>query len=1118
MIFIKKKPPICVALKKFLLVLKLTVFTTIVFTFNVSATVYSQDKKLSLNITNTSIKEVLHQIESKTEFRFIYENDGTVNLDKKISIQVTNQSVESILDQIFSEGNINYLITENNLILINPKLAVNNSASEQSQQQSITIKGTVLDKENDPLAGASVIVKGTKAGTAADANGQYSIQVSDKNAILSFSYLGYTSQEVKVGDRHVVDVILLENLSELDEVVVIGYGVMKKIDLTGSVASANIEAFRESPNVSIVQSLQGSVPGLNVGQVREAGADPSITIRGQNSFSGDQAPLIVVDGIIYNAGIMNLNPADVKSIDILKDASSASIYGSRAANGVILVTTFSGEKTEVGKPIFNYSTSYAVQTPTNRLKPLKRNQWIARVRDAVWERAYLENSGYTEYNPDFDVTSIWVSEENKQGFRNGTDFDWWDAATQTGHTMNHHLSISGKNDWTTYYISSGITEQLGYIMNDGYTRWTGKINLENKILDWFKVGIQSNIASGNYDGMTPNMGDVMRMSPVTVPYDAEGNLIRQPMGQNVLNPFQPTEIDDYNRKMNLFGNLYADINVPFIKGLSYRMNYSHSYSMDKRFQTDPNAQNYQGSVKKYNASSYTWSLDHILTYDRTFNKIHKAQVTLVQGREDSEAESTDATNSVFTNLDLGYNKIEVGANPKVSSTAWDETSLYYMGRLHYGYKGKYLGTFTVRRDGFSGFGEGHKFAIFPSGAFAWVISEENFMQNHPLSIEYLKLRASYGETGKRTAGRYSTLARVSAETGNGYIYGDGGSVVVGQTITSMANNDLRWETTTGLNLGLDFSIIKNRISGNVEYYNTNTTNILYDRNLPIMTGFSSISANIGKIENQGVEFSINSNNIKTKNFRWDMTVNYSINRNTIKSIDGSDVDGDGKEDDHISNSLFIGKPLNVNYYYNITGIYQLGDPAIPAGKRPGQYIIQDVDESGTITADADRMIIGYKDPSYRFSLSNTFKYRNFSLFVFVNSIQGGKNYYMAQNDPGTAWGYQDATTNSNSVAWDYWTPANPNAKYAQLYYGTPVANAKYQQRSFIRLQDVSLSYQFKKSLLSKIGINNLKLYVSGKNLYTWTNWEGWDPETGQGWTGGGFPVLKAFTFGLDLSF
>lgn len=1080
----------------------------------------SQDTKLSLNITNESIKDVLHKIEDKTEFRFIYES-GSVNLDKKISINVSNQPIKVILDQIFSKENINYIITEKHLILINPATAdkTDNSAVAKSD---IFVSGTVFDESGEAAIGVSVMLKGTTTGTVTNIDGHYRIPVSGKNDVLRFAFLGYKTEEVKVGNQTTLNIHLKENLKELDELVVIGYGAMKKIDLTGAVVSANIQAFRESSNVSILQSLQGSVAGLNVGQVREAGQEPSMMIRGQNSFSSDQAPLIVVDGIIYNAGLNNINPADVKSIDILKDASSASIYGSRAANGVILISTFSGEANE-GKPILNYSTSYAFQTPSHRLKPLNREGLIARATDAVWDRAYTAESGYTERDPAFDIATVF-NPENRIGYDNGTDFDWWDAATNDyGHTMNHHVSISGKSAYSTYYISTGFTEQEGYIKEDQYTRWTGKINLENKITNWLKIGVQTNMATGNYDGMPARMDDVMRMTPFSVPYDEKGEVIRLPMGQNVRNPLEPYLDDDYNRKMNIFGNVYANIDVPYVKGLSYRVNYSHSYSSERKFRVEPWEMTYTGKAEKYNGSDYTWSLDNILTYDKTFNNIHKIQATLVSGREEAMGESSTAGNSAFTNLDLGYNKLEAGSIPKVSSNAWDETSLYYMARAHYAYKGKYLGTFTVRRDGFSGFGANRKFAVFPSAAAAWVVSEEQFMQNNPLAIDFLKLRASYGETGRRTVGRYATLAQVTSEVDrdHAYIYGDNGSMVVGQKISSMANDDLRWETTTGLNLGLDFSIINNRIRGNVEYYNTATTNIIYNRSLPYLTGITSdpsVKSNIGKINNHGIEFTINSTNIKTKDFVWDMSLNFSRNRNTIVSINGVDADGDGKEDDVIADALFIGKPLNAIYGYNILGIYQLNDPDIPSGKRPGQYIIENIDgdEIGLITAN-DRKILGYKDPSYRFSIGNTFKYKKLSLFVFLNSIQGGKEYYMAANDPGAA-ATGEATVNSGGFSWDYWTPSNPNAKYAQLYYATPVANSKYQQRSFVRLQDVSLSYQFDKSILDKIGFHDLKVYISGKNLYTWTNWEGWDPETGQGMTGNGTPVLRAFTVGFDVSF
>ena len=1079
---------------------------------SVSAAEQSADERITLRVRNMSIPEIFKRIEQSSDYRFFYRDEQLRGLGRR-SIQVKNASLESVMDRLLEGTSLTYKIDSRHIVLYSRS---SGRADAPNPDGSLSVVGCVTNASGTRLAGVTVIVaENPSKGTITGVDGTYRLDNVPPQSTLRFSFIGMKSAEVPVAGRTAVDVALEDNSIGIDDVVVVGYGTMRKSDLTGAIVSADIDAFREAPNVSIVQSLQGSVPGLNVGQVTSAGANPSITVRGQNTFDGgNTAPLLVVDGIIYKGNLVDLNPSDIKSIDVLKDASSASVYGSRAANGVILITTMTGAS-EPSKPVITYSASYSIQTPAHRLKPLNREQFLRRVRDALWDKAYLAPD-YTQYNPDFDITSAWIAPANIKGFENGTDFDWWDAATQTGHIQTHNLSIRGATDRTSYFISSGYTDQLGYIMNDKYKRWTGRINLENKILSWFKVGVQSMVAAGDYSGQTPDMSDIMRMSPLTVPRDEAGDLIRQPMDQNVPNPFEPTEIDDLNKELNLMGTVYAVVDIPYVKGLSYRVNYSHDYRISRRYTSDPNGSNYTGEASKYNATAHDWTIDNILTYERTFNDVHNVNVTLLAGREENEYENTSATGSDFSNLDLGYNKLGVATTQKVSSSAWDESSLYYMARAHYGYKGRYLGTFTVRRDGFSGFSKKNKFGVFPSAAVAWVISGENFMKNKPLSIEFLKLRASYGMTGNRTLGRYGTLAQVTAEPS--YIYGDNNLPSIGQYISSMANDDLKWETTLGLNLGVDFSILKGRISGNFEYYNTNTSNILYSINIPQMTGFASIKSNIGKIHNHGFEFSINSRNIQTRDFAWDMTVNFSLNRNWVVSILGpqNDVDGDGREDDLVASSLFIDQPLGSIYYYNILGIYQLDDDDIPAGYRPGQYRVEDLDDNDKITPDGDRKIIGYKDPSYRFSIANTFTYKNFTLRVFINSIQGGKNRYMAANTPDVD--YNDAATNCNAFAYDYWTPANPDAEYAQLYYATPTVTTVYRQRSFVRLQDVSLSYRFNRELLSKIGLRDLKLYVSGKNLYTWTNWQGWDPETGQGLTLGGSPVLRSWTFGVEIGF
>ncbi len=1095
----------CISLKKTFRKMKVTLFVILLSAVQIFANdVYSQDARFTLTKSNVTIENILSVIEDQSDYYFLY-NGKLVDVTQNVSIEIANQNLENTLNELFRNANITYKVYDRQIVL--------SPGENHTSQKSLEVTGKVTDPSGVPLPGVTVIVKGTTQGIITDADGNYSLSNVPGDATLVFSFVGMKSQEIPVAGKATIYVVMVEATFGIEEVVAIGYGTMKKSDLTGSVVSADIEAFRESPNVSIAQSLQGTVPGLNVGQVTSSGQNPSILIRGQNSFSSSNTvPLLVVDGVIFVGQLIDLNPADIESVDVLKDASSTAVYGSRAANGVILITTKRGKS---GKPVFNYTASYSIQTPTNLLNFLNREEFIEKTRDALWQTGYL-GPDYIQPNPDFDPTTSWTA-ENRAGYDSGTDFDWWDAATQTGHIQTHNLSMSGKNDRTTYFVSVGFTDQLGYIENDKYKRYSVRLNVENEILKWLKVGLQSYFTSSDYSGTSPNMTNIHRMSPLVSPYDENNELVFIPYGLNVPNPFLSREIDNLSKQLRLNANFYSIIDVPFIKGLSYRFNYSQTYRPARGFDFDPNGPNFtrSGAASKFNGTQFEWTFDNILTYVKSIRN-HNINVTLVAGREEREYESTTATANTFSNMDLGYNKLDVAENQYTTSSAWNESSLYYMGRLHYDFNKKYLATFTVRRDGFSGFSKDNKFGIFPSGAVAWVVSEENFMKGKPFSFEFLKFRVSYGVNGNRTLGRYGTLAQVAASPV--YVFGNGASPSIGQYVTSLANNSLTWETTTGLNLGIDFSLLNQRINGNIDYYNNNTENILYDINIPIITGYPSVTDNLGKIHNKGIEFAVNSVNIKTRDFSWDMGVNFSLNRNEIKSIIGLDNDGDGKEDDLVANSLFIGKPLGVVYSYEIEGMYQLGDE-IPAGYRAGHYKVKNLnpDVDNIVTPEFDRKILGYTDPSYRFGVNNAFRYKNWTLRAFINSIQGGKNYYYSQNDPSVIWGKNDAATNSNSVKYDYWTPSNPDAKYQQLFYPSKTPAARYQQRSFVRLQDVSLSYRFDQKLVKKIGFQDLQIYVSGKNLYTWTKWEGWDPETGQG-VAAGSPVLKSYTFGVDLTF
>jgi TonB-linked SusC/RagA family outer membrane protein len=943
--------------------------------------------------------------------------------------------------------------------------------------------------------------------------------------ILVFSFIGYKSVEVPVGSRTIIDIALSADAHVFDEIVVVGYGTMKKSDLTGAVANVDMEKMAELPNVSVLQSLQGSIAGLNIGQVDAAGEDPTISIRGQSTLSSsaaDNAPLIVVDGIIYRGSIIDLNTADIASVDILKDASSAAIYGSQASNGVVLITTKKGKAT--GKPIISYTGSYTFQEPAKNLVPMRAAEYEKFYNDLWWDRGRLAPD-YLQPDPNFSIIPQFKTLEIADGYRAGVDSDWWGGLTSNGHINNHNVSIRGQNERTNYFVSGGYTDVEGFMKNDTYKKYNYRINFDAQINDWFKIGAESFLASSDYSGYSLPVGVAFAYQPWAPIYDENGEYTQNPSGD--INPYTRLKTDDSDRRLNLFGNIHTDIKLPFLEGFNYRINYAQNYRTINQDRFDPLAVNFTGSGYKNTSLYYDWTFDNIFSYQRSINDLHNINLTLVYGVEERNSSFTNASAQNFVIDDLGYNRLEAGdpALNGVNSGKGRENSLYSMARASYSYNNKYLLTATVRRDGFSGFGANNKFGVFPSVAAGWAVSEEPFFQDLTSTIGYLKARASYGTTGRRGSERYATQAVVTATPS--VVFGDGGSATIGQVISSLENNDLAWETTTGLNVGVDFELFNSRILGSVEYYKNNTKDILYNINLPTMTGFTSIKTNIGKVSNHGLELTLVGKVVDNTNLKWEATGVYSRVRNEIVSILGpaNDNDGDGREDDLVSNRLFIGEPQSVIYNYEIAGMWQLADDEadiIPDGFFPGTHKITDLNGDGVYSAAGDMKILGYVDPAYRFGIANTLRYKNFSLYVFVNSIQGGKNYYMGDDSPQAEvlWYKRDQLSYSNvpSGAWDYWMPEHPNAKYRRLDQDSQYAPRVYGQRSFVRLQDVSLAYNFQPALLEKIKISNLKIFLSGKNLATWTNWQGWDPEVGTGFDADALPVMRNYSLGLNLEF
>jgi TonB-linked SusC/RagA family outer membrane protein len=1077
-----------------------------------------EDYQVNLQANNQKLVEVLAELEQQTDFVFAYNQE--VAKDKNRITLNLSSDLKSVLKSITRQVDYDFKRVNENIYVVKSELAFTSVKSHDTNDDEeswldIEITGTVTDQNGDPIPGATISIPGTSVGTVTDLDGNYSLNVPD-GATVVVSFIGYLSQRIIVANQTKINVTLKEDISNLEEVIVVGYGVQKKSDLTGSVVRADIEAFRESPNVSIMQSLQGSVAGLNVGQVNQAGEEPNIQIRGRTSLSGEQNPLIVVDGVIYRGNVNDLNPNDIKSIDVLKDASAAAIYGSQASNGVIILTTKKG--TDLGKPMITYSNSFTLQKPIKEFRTGIAEDYLRKTEESDLYNSRTEASGYLEPNPNWEPSTNFKTSDEILAYNQGRSDNWYEMMTNDNpFIQNHNLSLANATERSNYFISLGHTDQTGHLVNEGFKRINARVNLETNVTDWLTFGLQSSFSKSDYLGLTPSLGH-RYLSPFATARDENGEFI-QITGGNTINPLVQLESDFVDKRLSFFGNFYTQIDFPFLEGLSYKANYLNNYMTDHNYYFRDYASNFQGGGEKRHQFNYNWSSDHILTYKQNFNDVHNVFLTLLYGVESRESEYTRASSFIFANPALGYNNLQSGSadQQRAGSGGWDETSLYQMARLFYGYDHRYLFTGTVRRDGFSGFGTTNKFGLFPSLSFAWAASEETFISNNVDWLNNLKLRISYGSNGNRTVGRYQTLATVAG--GFNYITADGTPVYT-QAIDKLASPNLKWETTTGVNLGLDFAILGNRISGSIDYYDNETTDLLYQVDIPGISRFETFPDNLGRIHNHGLDVQITTANIRKQDLFWESTFVFSRNRNELRELLGFDLDGDGIEDDLVSEGLFIGYPLDAIFDYSINGLWQVNDE-IPVYSDLGAYKVVDVNEDGTIDP-GDRSIIGYTEPSFRFSINNTVSYKNWTVRFFINSIQGGSDRYLGQDNI-NSWqiiNQENHFNNDFPMGMDYWTPENPDAIYERpnINISSGIAGTRYIPRSFVRLQDVSLAYNFPRELLDRANIQNLKLFVSGKNLITWTNWPGWDPETGQNINRTGRPVLKGYSLGLVLGF
>ncbi|MCE6989572.1 TonB-dependent receptor [Dyadobacter sp. CY323] len=1067
------------------------------------------NKSVTINAEEKGLRHVLAELEKQADVRFVYSSKA-IKADRKISVNAKGQRLSEVLEKLLIPLQVNYRIVEGQIILnpvvIRSSEAVKEASSVMVETEKVNsvvdmnIRGKVTDEKGEGLPGVNVVQKGTQKGTVTDVDGNFFIDVPDASAVLVFSFVGYLSQEVQVNSRTLIDVTLKVNDKTLEEVVVVGYGTARKKDLTGAVASVNVEDTRLQPNTNATQMLRGTTAGVQVTDNGRPGRNAAINIRGINSISASNAPLIVLDGIIYAGGsFADINPNDIESIDILKDASSTAIYGSLATNGVIEITT---KKGKLGKPKFALNTYMGFSDYAFLPDFLTPEQYLAARKDAE-----IADGGSVPF---------WPSElANIAANRTIEPFE---EIRQNAPMSNYELSVSGKTDRVNYFFSGGYTAAKSPVRGDNFGRISSRLNLGVQATDWLKLGINSGFSSRDDSGVRVDLGATTQLSPFAQLYLEDG-VSPKPLPMDIGGVPSPIMSNILNKRHSitniLFTNIFAEMQL--WKGLSYKINGGYTRTDSKLFQYAPAYKpvNRLGSGSKRHGESQNFTLENIVKYQQNIGKDHHLDLTLLYGLYEFKNEFSQLSSQNIFNDALGYNALEIGENFNIDAGASENKQNSGMARLGYTLKGKYFVTLSMRRDGYSAFGAGNKFGVFPAAALSWNMSEEDFFKGIK-EINFMKLRASWGRNGNRGVSEYSSLSQVSQ--GN-YVFGDGSPTSVGLSTSTLANPNLGWETTESFNIGADVEAFSNRIGASVNFYQSNTFDLLLEQTIPNTNGFEKFLRNIGETSNYGLEIDLKTVNIRKGDFEWNTRLAYSFNRNKIVKLTGVDLNSDGREDDDIASGWFIGQPLGSNFSYVFDGIYQVGDDlSLIPGSMPGDIKYKDVSgpdgvPDGKITPD-DRAVVSNNQANFNMGITNILTYKGFSLSFMLNIRQGGYSSVGMLN-PGNNFYDQ-----MNFLDVPYWTPENPINDYARINYRNPLGYGFYQSRSFVRLQDVSFSYSIPETITKKARLGSVQIYVSGKNLATWTKWKGWDPEFGAGGRspGDNGPLLKTYIAGINISF
>lgn len=992
------------------------------------------------------------------------------------------------------------------------------------------VTGSVSGSDKNPITGVAVHLKSSTKIFSTDAEGRFTIPVLAyvKNDSLVFIADGFETHKV-LYDKTILNytVTLKESDSEQNETVSVGYGIQKKKDVNGSVVSGPRDRLDgASPSNNFAAAQQGSVAGvgINTSSSSAEGNDIATVVRGKGSFTLGNGPMIVLDGTIFTGGLSDINPSDIASIDILKDASSIAIYGAKGSNGVIMITTKQGKK---GKMVFRYDASYGVSTYIK--KPDLMNG--AEFYNFKNNRVLIDSNAGGQQA--IYGSSVMTANE-LYNYQHNISTDWFDQATQQGSRLQNTLSLSGSTEKTRYFFSGSALSVQGIAKNDQFKRYTLRSNVEYRAAKWLDINSNTQIVVNNRDGLPADISGtgtgVIYMNPLTVPRDSLGNLVLYPW--DPYNPNSPVE-----KIANPLGNLLAKkqdnqyrmitsntfkVDFPFLKGLSYKLNtgVEIDYTLRNTYYGLNTVTGFtnSGEAINYNQVKRNFLVENIMNYSREFG-VHSVGVTAVYSMQSGDLNSDQYTGINFPSDVLTNYQMSSAAKLTQTTTYWKQNTLSQLIRLNYGYMGRYSLTFSDRRDGFSAFGDDHKYGNFPSGALGWQISKEPFMQKFKYAkyISNLKLRTSYGLSGNDGIAAYSALANFDTRT---YITYDSatatGVVRNGVLVKTLANPLLGWESQKEFDLGLDIGVLKGRINLGVDYYEKNNYNLLLQRTLPPEMGVvSTFTENIGQVQNKGIELSLSTINITNKNFTWTTQINYSYNKNQITQLYGNGNDND------TTNSWFKGHPINVYFDYQYNGVYQYNqNSSFQPGSQPG--FVKVVNESGNTTVSPrDKTIVGQKDPKYHFGFSNTFKYKNLSLLVFFQGAGGNVKLDNLQSDN------IGAQITNNVINRNWWSPTNPtNDHWANDANANPLGVKIYENATYIRLRDVTLSYNIPTKILSKAKINNFKIYFTARNIATITKFKGIDPEisdvnkaTDDGRGGQwGLPLAKEYTMGVSLTF